>query len=100
MGAPTKGGQFAGYTPSRITASGQVGGSGPRVLRGITLNGTTVAGTLTIYDNTAASGTAPFILPIATSTTPSTIFLDAAFTNGIYAAYDGTLAGAITFLWA
>lgn len=53
------------------------------------------AGVLTVYDNTAESGTVLFqhYFPAAAVATPVTIPLNCSFSGGLYVGFDGTLAG-------
>ncbi|UOF78687.1 hypothetical protein [Caudoviricetes sp.] len=94
-----KSGQPQGWKKSRITGDSAVA-SQARILHAIIVNSVTVAGTLTIYDNTAESGSSPFVFPFTTAAVPGQVILvDAEFTTGIYAGYDATLAGAFTLLF-
>ncbi len=56
---------------------------------------TPTAGVLTLYDNTAESGTVIFqhYFPASAVPTPVTIPVNGGFTNGCYVGFDGTLAG-------
>jgi len=53
---------------------------------------TPTAGLLTIYDNTAESGTIIYSEWVFATTPGHTIELEVAVRNGIYVGYDGTLA--------
>ena len=72
----------AAYEAKNISsATTTVVSTGPGVLHGITIN-TTAAGTITVYDNTAASGTK--IATIAASPTIGVVFLyDVRFRTGL-----------------
>lgn len=56
---------------------------------------TPTAGVLTVYDNTAESGTVLFqhYFPASAVTSPVTITLNSSFSVGCYVGYDATLAG-------
>lgn len=56
--------------------------SGPGVLHTLTLNTPTEATVITVYDNTAGSGTVIAVVTVAAGMSPGTLFLDAAFTIG------------------
>jgi hypothetical protein len=85
-------------TYARVTADTAVK-SGAGLLHSITVtqpaSATPTAGVLTVYDNTAESGTVIFqhYFPASAVAAPVTIPLNAKFSTGCYAAYDGTLAG-------
>lgn len=82
------------YTYARATADTQVKGSAGFIHTiSIAPTGTVTAGVLTVYDNTAESGTVIFSvsLPITTFA-PFTIKLDVDTGTGIYVGFDATLA--------
>lgn len=61
---------------------------------------TPTAGLVTIYDNTAGSGTAVFSEWVFATTVGHTIILDCDMRIGIRVEYDGTLANAsVTVTW-
>jgi len=57
--------------------------AGSGVLHSITFNNPTATEVITIYDNTAASGTVIGIITIPTSPQPVTLFYDVIFTKGL-----------------
>lgn len=82
------------YSYSRKTADGQVKASAG-FIHAVTISPTTAtptAGLLTIYDNTAESGTAIYTEWIFATTPGHTVILDCVAATGIYVGYDGTLA--------
>lgn len=79
---------------SRKTADGQVKASAGFV-HTVTISPTTAtptAGLLTIYDNTAESGTIIFSEWVAATTPAHTVILNVTAGTGIYVGYDATLA--------
>lgn len=82
------------YVPSRLTADGQVKGSAGFIHTvSFSPTGSVTAGTITIYNNTAESGTQVFSFAApATTFTPFSVALDVACSTGIYVGYDGTVA--------
>lgn len=80
---------------TRITSEGLIR-TGGGILHTISIAPTTAtptAGLLTVYDNTAESGTAIYSEWVfATTTIGHTITLDCNVSTGIYVGYDGTLA--------
>ncbi len=87
------------YTPTRVTGDNLLK-SGEGYIHHIVVNSVTTGGTLSIYNNTAESGTAPFVFPFTTTAVPGQqILVDSGFPTGIYIGYDGTLAGAFTIVW-
>lgn len=87
------------FTPTEIaTSTTTTVKSGAGVLHGITINTKgTVASTITIYDNTAASGTK--IAIIDSLNLSGSFFYDAGFSTGLTVVTTGTLAPDITVLW-
>lgn len=84
------------YEYSRKTADGLVY-SGLCNLHTVSIAPTTAtptAGLLTIYDNTAESGTIVYSEWVFATTPGHTITLDVVCRTGIYVSYDGTLANA------
>jgi hypothetical protein len=82
------------FSYSRKTADGQVKGSAGFV-HAVTIAPTTAtptAGLLTIYDNTAESGTVIYSEWIFATTPGHTVILDVVAATGIYVSFDGTLA--------
>ena len=59
-------------------------------------NGTVTAGVITVYDNTAESGTVIWRGTIQVATAPVTVFIGADYFTGIYVGYDGTIANVAT----
>lgn len=82
------------YTGTRVTADGQIKGAAGFV-HTVSIAPTTAsptAGLLTIYDNTAESGTIKYSEWIFATTPGHTVILDMTFGTGIYVGYDSTLA--------
>lgn len=82
------------FTVTRVTADAQIKAGGGFV-HSITISPTTAtptAGLLTVYDNTAESGTIIFSEWVFATTPAHTVFIDATFGTGLYVGYDGTLA--------
>jgi len=90
--------RWRGYMPflsSTKTADGQVKATAG-FLHTVTVTATSatpVAGLLTIYDNTAESGTVLHSEWLTTSITPHTVTLDTVAGTGIYVGFDATLTG-------
>lgn len=81
---------------TRITSEGLIR-TGAGKLHTISIAPTTAtptAGLLTVYDNTAESGTAIYSEWVFATTPGHTITLDCDVKVGIYVGYDGTLANA------
>jgi hypothetical protein len=81
---------------TRITSEGLIR-TGAGILHTISIAPTTAtptAGLLTVYDNTAESGTAIFSEWVFATTPGHTITLDCNVNIGIYVGYDATLANA------
>ncbi|MDD5081771.1 MAG: hypothetical protein PHU08_00215 [Dehalococcoidales bacterium] len=80
-----------------ITGDTQVSAH-PGVLHTVTINGpSTTAGVLTLYDSLTETGTVIAAITIGKkdeSQGISCLIFDVAFTTGLYAGFDGTLAGA------
>lgn len=82
------------YESTRCTADTAVA-TGKRILHTISIaptTGTPTAGLVTVYDNTAESGTAIYSEWVFATTPGHTITLDAICRTGIYVGYDATLA--------
>lgn len=77
----------------KATADGQVK-SGSGFIHTVTFSatGTVTAGVITIYDNTAESGTVIWTGTIQTGLNPITITLDELFNTACYIGYDATIA--------
>jgi len=77
--------------------------SGSGFLHSVTIapiTATPTAGLLTIYDNTAESGTIIFREWIFATTPAHTVIIDAAFGTGLYVGFDGSLANVnVTTSW-
>lgn len=58
--------------------------------------GAVTAGVITLYDNTAESGTVIWTGTIQTGLNPTTIMLNTTAATGIYVGYDGTIANVST----
>lgn len=85
------------YSFEAVTADNEIG-SGAGFIHTITCatsaGSAATAGAITLYDNTAESGTTIAVIGIpATAFVPFTLTLDMAVSNGIYVGYDGTVAG-------
>ena len=81
---------------SRKTADGLVK-TGNGFLHAVSIAPTTAtptAGLLTLYDNTAESGTVIFSTWVFATDPSKTILLDVFFDTGLYVSYDATLANA------
>lgn len=85
------------YTNATVTADGQVKSSAG-FIRSITFSatGTVTAGLITVYDNTAESGTVIWSGIVQHTSAPVTIFLGVPTATGIYVGYDGTIANVRT----
>lgn len=85
------------YSRTRVTADGLVA-TGAGYIRGVTFSatGAVTAGVITIYDNTAESGTVLFSGVIQVGLNPVFIPLETTFTTGLYVGYDGTVANVAT----
>lgn len=81
------------YTVSRVTADGQIKASAGFV-HTVTLSatGTVTAGVITLYANTAESGTIVWSGTAQVAMNTVTILLDVEVGTGIYVGYDGTVA--------
>lgn len=85
------------YSYGRVTADGQIkNGSG--FIHSVTFaaTGTVTAGVITLYDNTAESGTIVWSGTIQVGLNPTTIILNVSVSTGIYVGYDGTIANVAT----
>lgn len=82
------------YSYGRVTADGQIKSSAGFVhtVTFAPLTATPTAGLVTIYDNTAGSGTVIYSEWIFATDVGHTILLDVVAATGIYVEYDGTLA--------
>ena len=87
------------YTNARVTADGQVKATAG-FIHTVTFSatGAVTAGVITIYNNTAESGTVLWSGTIQVATAPVTITLDVEATTAIYVGYDGTIANVATSL--
>jgi hypothetical protein len=83
------------YEYKHCTADTQIKASAGR-LHTVTINTVTTGGVLTIYDNTAESGTVIAAITLAANDKPVTLTYDVLCKTGIYAGFDGTLAADIT----
>lgn len=85
------------FSSSRVTADGLItSGSGLLHTLVFAATGTVTSGVITVYDNTAESGTVLFSGVIQTGINPIPILLDIEYANGIYVGYDGTIANVAT----
>lgn len=82
------------YSYGRVTADGQIKASAGFIhtISIAPLTATPTAGLLTIYDNTAESGTIIYSEWIFATTPGHTIILDVSCATGIYVGFDATLA--------
>jgi len=75
----------------------------PGVLHTIVVNGLTTAGDVTIYDNTAESGTVIGVIHLNPTTSisvpPITLLYDCKFSVGLYAGFDATLVADLTITY-
>ena len=79
-------GVIGGYNSSHITAAAPtttVVKTGQGVLHSITLNKPTATAVITIYDNTAASGTVIGIITVPANPQPVTLMYDVTFATGL-----------------
>lgn len=85
------------YTNARVTADGQVKASAGFV-HTVTLSatGAVTAGVITLYNNTAESGTVLWSGTAQVAMNPVTIILDVEASTGLYVGYDGTVANVAT----
>ena len=85
------------YSTTRVTADGQIKASAGFVSHiSFAATGTVTAGTITLYNNTAESGTVLWSGIIQVGTAPVTVPINADATLGIYVGYDGTVANVAT----
>lgn len=77
-------GTAVGYSYRNITGQATtVVSTGTGILHAITINAPTATGTITLYDNTAASGSIIGTITVPASPVPVTLFYDAAYTTGL-----------------
>ena len=85
------------YSMTRVTADGQIKASAGFVRHiSFAATGTVTAGTITLYNNTAESGTVLWSGIIQVGTAPVTVPINAEASTGIYVGYDGTVANVAT----
>ena len=85
------------YSMTRVTADGQIKASAGFVRHiSFAATGTVTAGTITLYNNTAESGTVLWSGIIQVGTAPVTVPINADASTGIYVGYDGTVANVAT----
>ena len=88
------------FNYAHVTADTQVKGQAG-FLHGITVNAVSTGGVLTLYDNTAESGTVIAAINLATraagAQVPHFILFDIDFDTALYAGFDGTLDADLTF---
>lgn len=85
------------YSTTRVTADGQIKASAGFVRHiSFAATGTVTAGTITLYNNTAESGTVLWSGIIQVGTAPVTVPINAEASTGIYVGYDGTVANVAT----
>lgn len=82
----------------RGAATSELLKSGAGVLRRV-ICGSNVAGTITLYDNTSATGTIIASLTTTTSTPFNSVEINAAFSTGLYAVSTGMSGGSYTIIW-
>ena len=84
---------------SALTGSAAVGAAGARQYYGYIVTTALSAAAITIYDNTAGSGTVIDVIPASTiAGTRGVLSCPVPCTNGIYASFAGT--GTVVFLYA
>jgi len=83
------------YQYAHCTADTQVKASTGRV-HTVTINSVTTGGVLTIYDNTAESGTVIAAITLVAADKPATLTYDVLAKTGIYVGFDGALAADVT----
>lgn len=92
-----------GHAYNNVTGDEQILATAGK-LHTITVGEVTTAGTLTVYDNTAESGTviATLELPLVGSTNglPYTLHFDVNCATGLYLGYDASLVGNVTVSYA
>jgi hypothetical protein len=88
-------GDRSAYSPAHITADAQVKSVAGR-LHTVTVNAVTTGGVLTIYDNTAESGTVIAVITLVANDKPVTLTYDVLCSTGIYVGFDGTLVADVT----
>ena len=80
------------------TASSALLKTGPGGIHSVLLAGGSANSTLTVYDNTAGSGTVICVLAALIGTSAS-VTLDVAFSKGCYATLSGTGASCSLAIW-
>jgi hypothetical protein len=88
-------GDRSAYEYKHVTADTQVKGT-PGRLHMVTINTVTTGGVLTIYDNTAESGTVIAAITLVAADKPATLTYDVLAKTGIYVGFDGALAADVT----
>lgn len=71
------------YSNQTATTTGVTIKTGKGMLHAITFNNPVATGVITLYDNTAASGTKIATITVPASPQPVTLTYDIAFTNGL-----------------
>ena len=87
-----------GYSFLNVTTDTQIKGSAGK-LRKVIVGKVTVAGDLVLYDSLTETGTVVATLGLETTGNPKELEFDATFTTGLYAGFDASLAGNITFVY-
>jgi len=87
-----------GYSSLSVTVDTQIKGSAGK-LRKVIVGKVTVAGDLTLYDSLAETGTVIATLGLETTGNPKELEFDTTFATGLYAGFDASLAGNITFMY-
>lgn len=82
----------------RGAATSELLKSGAGVLRRV-ICGSNVAGSITLYDNTSATGTVIASLTTTTSTPFNSVEINATFSTGLYAVSTGMSGGSYTIVW-
>lgn len=82
----------------RGAATSELLKSGAGVLRRV-ICGSNVAGSITLYDNTSATGTVIVSLTTTTSTPFNSVEINATFSTGLYAVSTGMSGGSYTIVW-
>lgn len=82
----------------RGAATSELLKSGAGVVRRV-ICGSNVAGTITLYDNTSATGTVIVSLTTTTTTPFNSVEINATFSTGLYAVSTGMSGGSYTIVW-
>ncbi len=89
----------AGHAYNNVTADEQIMAAAGK-LHTITIHDVTVAGVITVYDNTAESGTVIATLTLVAGESFYTLTYDVECATGLFIGYDGTVAADLTVSYA